>query len=203
MAQSPTREKYPLSKKKIIKKSIGSITSWTIFSIILATIVGFITESAGTGFLVFFLVEIPPLAVFVFYQYWYFMVYYYDLTDTYTVIKKGPITPREITIPYERVQDVYMDQDILDRIFGLYDVHLSSATIASGMEAHIDGLEREAADGLKNTLLQIVTDKIQRASANYEKQPQTQGTNQTPQPPEPTNPAPSNPYYSLGPESNT
>ena len=77
-----------------------------------------------------------------FYQLWYYNVYFYDLTPDYIVIKKGPITPHEITIPYERIQDVYVDQDILDRIFGLYDVHLSSATVSSGEAAHIDGFRK-------------------------------------------------------------
>jgi len=55
-----------------------------------------------------------------------------------------------------------VDQDLLDRIFGLYDVHLSSATISSGMEAHIDGLEKQAAEGLRNILLQTVQQKISK-----------------------------------------
>ena len=96
------------------------------------------------------------------YQKWYFSVYYYDLGKDYIVIKKGPITPQEITIPYERVQDVYVDQDLLDRLFGLYDVHLSSATISSGMEAHIDGVEKNAADGLKAMLLATVSERISK-----------------------------------------
>ena len=97
-----------------------------------------------------------------FYQRWYFMVYFYDFTSDFIQIKKGPITPREITIPYERIQDVYVDQDLLDRIFGLYDVHLSSATISSGMEAHIDGVEKQAAEGLRNILLQTIQQKISK-----------------------------------------
>lgn len=98
------------------------------------------------------------------YQKWYFDTYYYDLQQDYIVIRKDPITPREITIPYERIQDVYVDQDLYDRIFGLFDVHLSSATISSGMEAHIDGLEKPAADGLRAALLQIVGQRISKKS---------------------------------------
>lgn len=94
------------------------------------------------------------------YQLWYFSVYFYDFTPDYVVIRKGPITPHEITIPYERIQDVYVDQDLFDRFFGLYDVHLSSATASSGMEAHIDGVEKAAADGLRTTLLTTVSQKI-------------------------------------------
>jgi len=53
---------------------------------------------------------------------------------------------------------------LYDRIFGLFDVHLSSATISSGMEAHIDGLEKPAADGIRAALLQIVGQRISKKS---------------------------------------
>jgi putative membrane protein len=101
-----------------------------------------------------------------FYQYWYFAVYFYDLVKDFIQIKKGPITPKEITIPYERIQDVYVDQDLLDRIFGLYDVHLSSATFSSGMQAHIDGLERETAQGLRDVLLETIKQRINKSKSD-------------------------------------
>lgn len=94
------------------------------------------------------------------YEYWYFTTYYYDLTPDYVVIKKGTLTPREITVPYEKIQDVYVDQDIFDRMFGLYDVHISSATFASGWFAHIDGVEKSAADGLRQVILGTVSKKL-------------------------------------------
>ncbi|MDO8260279.1 MAG: PH domain-containing protein [Candidatus Magasanikbacteria bacterium] len=108
-------------------------------------------------FFIIFLVEYT-------YQKWYFTGYFYDLTDHFIVIKKGVFTPREINIPYERIQDIYVDQDIFDRIFGLYDVHISSATITSGFEAHIDGVEKIAADGLRESLLKTVQEKIKRGN---------------------------------------
>lgn len=167
---SKTREKYPLSQKKVFKKTITGTLGWIIFllimygfsTIFLLSLKGAISNFLGTvslGILglLFFIVALTYL-----YQQWYFNVYFYDLTDDYVIIKKGPITPREITIPYERIQDVYVDQDIFDRIFGLYDVHLSSATISSGMAAHIDGVEKQAADGLRGLLLEAVSRKISR-----------------------------------------
>lgn len=164
---SEIQTKYPLSPRKIVKKSISSIFGW-------AVILGFIY------FGVYFLglsnpVLVPYIlimgswilgisviiAVLTFlYQFWYYKTYFYDLTDSFVVIKKNPITPQEISIPYGRIQDVYVDQDILDRVFGLYDVHLSSATIASGYIAHIDGVEKAISEGLKTTLLEKVKQKI-------------------------------------------
>lgn len=170
IAMSKTREQFPLSTKKVLKKTLLGTFIWTILALIIyiPLAIIFITSSSGLadylipttiGVVVFLLIII--LLTYL-YQWWYYNVYFYDLTPDYIVIKKGPITPREITIPYERVQDVYVDQDILDRLFGLYDVHLSSATISSGMEAHIDGVEKPAADGLRQLLLKTVSEKISR-----------------------------------------
>lgn len=168
IAMSPTREQFPLSRRKIAKKTL--VNSFFLLLIIFIVWVAvalwpvlageqkastFIILTAifwGVGFLFWLLIYL--------YQKWYFAVYFYDLTEDFIIIKKGPITPSEITIPYERVQDVYVDQDIFDRLFRIYDVHLSSATVSSGMSAHIDGVEKEAADGLRRFLLETVQRKI-------------------------------------------
>lgn len=169
IAQSKTREQFPLSTKKIFKKTLASTLVWIILALILWGILA-ATLSSGTdtgGWLAISTVGIFGFLFFIIlvtwlYQRWYWAVYFYDLTSDYIVIKKGPITPQEITIPYERVQDVYVDQDLLDRMLGLYDVHLSSATISSGMAAHIDGVEKQASDGLRAMLLQTVNERISR-----------------------------------------
>jgi len=167
LSTSKTREKFPLSRRKILKKTITGTIIWGIVLVFLVIPLSIIDP--GLNFLAPCLIAIGVFLLTVLlvylYQNWYFAVYFYDLTDDFIVIRKGPITPREITIPYERVQDVYVDQDIFDRILGLYDVHLSSATISSGMEAHIDGVEKQAADGLRAHLLEIVHQRISRGRA--------------------------------------
>jgi putative membrane protein len=170
ISMSKTREQFPLSKKKIIKKTISSGLS-LIFVVIIALVMGVISifgmDISTRAFLIAAAIGLVILVIIIlfviyFYQKWYFAVYFYDLTEDFIIIRKGPITPHEITIPYERVQDVYVDQDLLDRIMGLYDVHLSSATSSSGAAAHIDGVEKEAADGLRNVLLKTVQQKMNR-----------------------------------------
>lgn len=174
IAMSKTREQFPLSKRKVLKKTLARTLGWIIFFLAMYGIIFFVGVAGKipgdiylvglSGIFIFGLTFIIFLLTYL-YQLWYFAVYYYDLTPDFIIIKKGPITPREITIPYERIQDVYVDQDILDRIFGLYDVHLSSATVSSGFEAHIDGVEKQAADGLRATLLQTVQRKISKNRA--------------------------------------
>lgn len=170
IAYSKTREQFPLSYKKIIKKTIANTIAITIPLLIIWGFLAFMLGSIGqeaigwlrtVTFGIFGFLFVVILLTYL-YQRWYFAVYFYDLTADFIQIRKGPITPREITLPYERIQDVYVDQDLLDRIFGLYDVHLSSATISSGMEAHIDGLEKQAAEGLRNIILQTVQQKISK-----------------------------------------
>lgn len=169
-SKSSTREKFPLSPKKVWKKTIASVSLWAVLLFVLNFLLSIFTISApeelqmisrfvsGGSFWLF--IGICTLTYL--YQRWYFRTYFYELTDDFVIIRKDPITPREITIPYERIQDVYMDQDIWDRIFGLYDIHLSSATVSSGMEAHIDGVEKEAAQGLRDALLETVQKKIKK-----------------------------------------
>ena len=171
IAQSKTREQFPLSYRKIIKKTIANTIA---YAIVLLVIITFSLGSAGQeafswiGMTVlgFFVLLFIIFILTYLYQRWYFEVYFYDLTPDFIQIKKGPITPREITIPYERLQDVYVDQDLLDRIFGLYDVHLSSATASSGMEAHIDGVEKQSAEGLRSILLETVKQRISKNRVN-------------------------------------
>ncbi len=174
IAMSKTRQQFPLSPKKPLKKTIASMVIWFIVLLVLYVFLGFNLVAANLsyilpmtiGFLVvFFLVFIITYI----YQKLYYEVYFYDLTDRFIVIRKGVVTPREITVPYERVQDVYVDQDIFDRIFRLYDVHLSSATISSGIEAHIDGVERTAAQGLREMLLKTVSERISKRTSSASK----------------------------------
>jgi putative membrane protein len=110
--------------------------------------------SAATLIFVFIIVLFVFCVIYGIYVSAYIKRYYYDATDSYVTIKKGVFAPAEIHVQYAKIQDVYVDQDILDKIMGLYDVHLASATVASGIEAHIDGVDKEGADGLKNLLLQ-------------------------------------------------
>jgi membrane protein YdbS with pleckstrin-like domain len=164
---SATMKQFPLSKKKIVKKTVSSLLGIGIilFIIWLGAFLMWIGKGTLGGMFLTVTVAIDlgmvVLIVLTYlYQRWYFNTYSYDLTNDFVTIKKGPITPGEITIPYQRIQDVYVDQDVFDRLFGIYDVHLSSATISSGMEAHIDGVEKAHADGLKMMLLETVQQKM-------------------------------------------
>lgn len=168
LATSNARTNFPLSPKKILKKTIAKalVLPWAflILAGMLYPLILIIDKSTGiNGILIVSLtllfLYIATIVFSYIYESWYFQTYYYELTENFILIKKGVLATKEITIPYERIQDVYVDQDILDRMFGLFDVHLSSATISSSWLAHIDGVETLAATGLKEALLQKLQQK--------------------------------------------
>ncbi len=149
--------------KKLIEKAIGSFVfavCVTIFASFVTFLVSNVTFTAvnfpvAISLLValFIIVFIGTLALYGVYVKAYIKRYYYEGEDHFITIKKGVFAPTEIHVQYQKIQDVYVDQDILDRIMGLYDVHIASATASSGIEAHIDGVNKQTADGLKNFLL--------------------------------------------------
>lgn len=164
-SNSNLQSQYPLSPRKFWKKMIEKTFLWIIllfFASIsiwgLVNVYSWLNLSSPIGiFLAFGLAIFTLILIMVLYAWYvkaYIRRYYYDGSDSYVTIKKGVFAPAEIHVQYSKIQDVYVDQDILDRVMGLYDVHLASATAASGIEAHIDGVEQAAAEGLKNFLLQ-------------------------------------------------
>ena len=162
----------PLSSKKLTKKILQQIF---IIAIASAFIGGFAGVLAYYAVIIFsgqadpsqqsiapsifsaiagaFFVFVCWMLIYVLYIKAYINRYYYDGSEDFLTIKKGVFAPTEIHVQYQKIQDVYVDQDILDRILGLYDVHIASATATSGIEAHIDGVDFAVSENLKNYLL--------------------------------------------------
>jgi membrane protein YdbS with pleckstrin-like domain len=203
---SPLKSQFPLSPKKFWKKIIEKVLVAVLIAVALAIPI-FIMYIESSNPIPFALVTgavvvILVLAIYAIYVHYYIKTYYYADDGNFITIKKGVFAPAEIHVQYLKIQDVYVDQDILDRIMGLYDVHISSATYTSGIEAHIDGVEKMAADGLKELLL----GKIRTAghgnsggSAPYRAQSQAIGTtdlNTTGREGAPASPAPVKAHFS-------
>ena len=159
------RETVPLQNVKILKKSIGGF--WGMFllcgfiSIFVVPLCFFPVEDIyevldvvrkvlGIAWLVFVVLLLCWIPV---YQYLYFQRYFYDMDEKNIVIRKGVWAQKEITLPFSRITDVYVDQDILDVPFKIYDVHISTPTEKSGMFAHIDGVNKEGSQQLRQMIL--------------------------------------------------
>ncbi len=155
---SPLQTQFPLSPKKFWKKMIPQIILWGFATLVSYALLGLVLQSTGSVIISLIMLAILGVLIFSFVLYsWYVKAYirryYYSNDEHFITIKKGVFAPTEIHVQYAKIQDVYVDQDIFDRMMGLYDVHIASATATSGIEAHIDGVEQAAAEGLKNMFL--------------------------------------------------
>jgi len=158
-------ETYPLDPKKPLKKTIERLRYWVGLLVIW---IGMIVISARVNPVAFSLISplviiliavvliaMLALATYI-YELFYLKYYFYDIVGSTLIIRKGVFSRNEITVAFNRLQDVYVDQDILDRLFGLYDIHVSSATITSGTLSHIDGLPKDHAKVIKELILKKI-----------------------------------------------
>ena len=173
-------QNLPLSSKKIIKKTITRYIKWFWFLLlfIFPILFGFYSSltmekstcsmlppsmpssycgQPGTSpipkiILAALLSVVILLIPILIYEYFYYRLYYYEFTEDKATIRKGVVSRATGLIRYERLQNIYIDQDFLDRIFGLYDVHYETAGEKSGFYSHVDGLNKENADKLVSFL---------------------------------------------------
>ncbi len=170
------KTEYPLSPKKFWKKMIGTIVGSICWTILIAIVVtGLIEPNDAAEAITLNIIKIFEFSLLAFtfayvlirVWYWraYIRSYFYDGSGDFLTIRKGVFMPTEIHVQWPKIQDVYVDQDIFDRIMGLYDVHIASATVTSGTEAHIDGVDGATMESLKTYLLGRVSG-IQTRSTN-------------------------------------
>jgi uncharacterized membrane protein YdbT with pleckstrin-like domain len=159
--EEPLSKRIPLEPHKPIKKTMEkAITFFILLSIAITLQFLFIPKLGLLNIL-------GPVLAFAcvvigkyLFELLYYKNYYYNKSEDIIYIRKGVVVVTEIAIPFNRVENIFIDQDIFDRILGLYDLHISTVTPVSDMEAHIDGLSKENAEKLKMVLLE----KIKKAS---------------------------------------
>ena len=174
---APLRKTIPLQARKILKKSLSGIMSALGFSfligIILYFIIRFDTERqiiadpaliwVGFGFCVTLLL-MSRMA----YQFLYFLTYHYDMDDRNFIIRKGVISRKEVTLPFSKITDVYVDQDLWDVVFALYDVNISTPTVESAMFAHVDGLNKKGSAKLRELIIDKMNQSDQKKETKIE-----------------------------------
>lgn len=140
-------DKHPLQKRRVIKKAILRSIKWYILLGVLII----------TNLLIAKPKYLAIAAVFIFflelvYQSMHYKRYFYNLDDRFIMVREGIIARREKTIPYKRIHDVYVDQDILDRVFKLWDIHFTTAD-SKVFNLHIDGLNSKSAKAIREYIL--------------------------------------------------
>ena len=93
---------------------------------------GTISESFSYSVLLAFLLLVFPilLACFWYSQKW-LDSYRFILEDQYLIIRSGVFTENITMTPYPNIQDVHIVQGIVERIFGIWSIHVFTATTGS------------------------------------------------------------------------
>lgn len=139
----------PLQKRKILKKTLENcsiIVLVQLFGVLPITLV-FASSMQWVVMINTLLFFLSFMCIY-FYQVLYFHSYFYEFAPDQAHIQKGVISRATGYVRYERIQNLYVDQDILDRLFGLYDVHYETAGDYSSNYSHVDGLNKENANSL-------------------------------------------------------
>lgn len=168
-------QNLPLSPQKIIKKTlflstpaiavallfflVSFLPVW-LNSFIIANSVDGIIDSTYLTMLgslqtltrFFALISLSFIPLILIYEYFYYKTYFYDFSPDKAKISKGVLRRSTGFVTYDKIQSIYLNQDPLDKFFGLYDVHFETAATESGSYSHVDGLNKENAEKLVDFL---------------------------------------------------
>lgn len=94
--------------------------------------------------------------------------FYFRLEDGELYIEKGVFKKTKLNIPFERIQTVNFEQNVLLQIFGKYKVEVDTAGSAK-KEFTFDALDKDIAEELRTYILQRKSETQIQTSSNEEK----------------------------------
>ncbi len=159
--RQPLYKVIPLQRRLILKKAavpaLGIAVVTELFSAVLLSSLARNTKvDPGISSWVIFLwtgTVAAAIASKFIWEYIYLRRYRYDIDRRNVIIRKGVVTKHEVTLPFSKITDVYVDRDVLDVVFNLWDLHISTPTALSGMTAHIDGLSKDGCRRIREMIL--------------------------------------------------
>lgn len=151
-------ENLPLSWRKVPAKSSGPVfliliyylATFQFFPKIIMPVINTAENSSNIKYIFGWpLLILIAIAIFtVVYEYFYYKLYRYDFGAEQIMVRKGVIARETGYAKYNRLQNIYVTQGIMDRIFGIYDVHFETAGETSNTYSHVHGLMKNEADKL-------------------------------------------------------
>lgn len=128
MDNSVTEKDYPVENLWILKSVTGSIVAF-IIAIILLVIFGFNQELRQIDFYLFIII------IFSFFHLVIAILrkstFHYSIDKGFLTLRQGILSKQQRHIPYGVIQNLFVKQDILDRIFGLASLTIENASQGS------------------------------------------------------------------------
>src|SRR5579872_3087217 len=137
MNEPITEKNYPIEKKWILKTVWGTLLSLIFFipAFIITWIKGAHNISGYIIYISLYLIFVPIHVVIVTLQRTNF---HYVLEESFIVLHQGIITKKQRNIPYGVIQNIFVKQDIFDRIFGLATITVENASQGGGNNVRAD-----------------------------------------------------------------
>lgn len=96
--------------------------------------------------------------------------FYFHLEEGAIIIDKGVLRRTKTNIPFERIQTINFQQNVLHQIFGVVSLEIDTAG-AKKSELTIDALQKEDAQALRNFILQEKAQSTSASSTTEDEQP--------------------------------
>ena len=105
--------------------------------------------------LAIFILVLIGIGIFSFINYYYF-TYKFDFNKSAFIIQKGFFTKTKLSIPFEKIQQINFNQNLIHKIFNLYEVQMDTAG-SDNTEVDIKAVSKEIAEDLK-----VISAKIKK-----------------------------------------
>ena len=123
-----TEKNYPIEGKWIFKSVWGS-------ALVLLFLVPYFFIEMATGrfsfYLIIYLAFVPVHIIIVLLQRANF---HYSIEDKFLTLKQGILSKQQRHIPYGVIQNIFVKQDLFDRIFGLASLTVENASQGAGSQ---------------------------------------------------------------------
>ncbi len=147
-------QNYPIQRRWILESIIGCVLRLAaLFSLILIVPSG----SRWASFRDIFWENPWAWVLYVFFTFLIVadalqrVTFHYSIEDGFLTLRQGVLTREESQIPYGGIQDIFVKQDLLDRVFGLATLTIEHVPYAN---IDIQGLAKPSAEMLRRIVLQ-------------------------------------------------
>lgn len=151
------RSEHPLDNSSPM---VWSIAKFLVFlPILIFGVLAFLASPSNPLVILALSATIALLVLIFVMNYLFFNSISYSFTKTAFVIQRGVIFIDTVTIPVKNIQDVYVNQGLLDRVFGLYSVEMSTISLESKKFLKFSSFTEQNANNLRNLISKIISKK--------------------------------------------
>ena len=128
MPEAITEKNYPIEGKWIFKSAVGSSLVLLFFIPIF-----FLELAKGKFDFVMIIYLVVPLGHFIIVSLQR-ANFHYSIEDKFMILNQGILSKQQRNIPYGVIQNIFVKQDLFDRVFGLTSLAIENASQGTGSQ---------------------------------------------------------------------